>query len=38
MAMANSAGCLSKMGAKNGLLRNGEEFEKVKVEKTKIKK
>jgi sugar/nucleoside kinase (ribokinase family) len=38
LAMANSARCLSKMGAKNGLLKNGEEFEKVKVEKIKTKK
>lgn len=36
LAIANSASCLSQTGAKNGLLASLQEFEKVKVEKTKI--
>lgn len=36
MGLANASGCLSKMGAKNGLLKNTEEFEKAKVEKLEI--
>lgn len=33
LGMANSEGCLSEIGAKNGLLKKGQEFEKVRVEK-----
>ncbi|OGZ65820.1 MAG: hypothetical protein A3C50_01010 [Candidatus Staskawiczbacteria bacterium RIFCSPHIGHO2_02_FULL_43_16] len=29
--MANSVGCLSEVGAKHGLLKKGQEFEKVEV-------
>jgi fructokinase len=36
LGIANSAGCLSQTGAKNGLLTSMQEFEKVKVEKNKI--
>jgi ribokinase len=36
LGIANSASCLSQTGAKNGLLTSLQEFEKVKVEKTKI--
>jgi hypothetical protein len=36
LGIANSAGCLSQTGAKNGLLTSLQEFEKVKVEKIKI--
>ncbi|MEK7663839.1 MAG: carbohydrate kinase family protein [Patescibacteria group bacterium] len=32
-AMANSEGCIGQIGAKNGLLKKGEEFERVKVTK-----
>lgn len=31
--LANSAGCLSEIGAKNGLLKNGQGFERVEVAK-----
>ncbi len=31
LGIANSASCLQKWGAKNGLLKEGDEFEKVKV-------
>ena len=31
LGMANSAGCLSKAGAKEGLLEEGEEFQRVEV-------
>lgn len=31
MGMGNSAGCLSEIGAKNGLLKKGQEFNKVEV-------
>lgn len=34
--LANSAGCLSKIGAKNGLLKKGQEFEKVEVDKSPV--
>ncbi len=34
LGMANSQGCLSKVGAKNGLLKKGQKFEAVLVEKT----
>lgn len=37
LGMANSQGCLSEVGAKNGLLKKGEVFEKVKVGKEIIK-
>lgn len=37
LGIANSSACLAKTGAKNGLLASNQEFEKVKVEKTKIK-
>ena len=33
LGMANSVGCLSQIGAKNGLLKKGQEFEKVEVKK-----
>ena len=36
LGMANSQGCLSEIGAKNGLLKKGKKFEKVKVFKRKI--
>lgn len=36
LAMANSSSCLKQLGAKNGLLKNGDAFEKVKVEKETI--
>ena len=36
LCIANSSSCLSQTGAKNGLLTSLQEFEKVKVEKTKI--
>jgi len=36
LGIANSSSCLSQTGAKNGLLTSLQEFEKVKVEKTKI--
>lgn len=34
--MANSEGCLSEIGAKNGLLKKGQKFERVPVEKAEI--
>lgn len=34
LGMANSEGCLSQIGAKNGLLKKGQKFEPVKVEKS----
>jgi len=33
LGMANSQGCLSEVGAKNGLLKKGQKFERVKVTK-----
>lgn len=33
LGMANSVGCISKVGAKNGLLKKGQEFERVEVKK-----
>ena len=36
LGMANSQGCLSQVGTKNGLLKKGQKFERVKVSKTKI--
>lgn len=33
LGLANSASCLKKWGAKNGLLKKGEKFKKVKVQK-----
>lgn len=38
MGLANSASCLAKTGAKNGLLSNNEVFEKTKIDKILIKK
>lgn len=38
LGIANSSACLSKVGAKNGLLSSLQEYEKVKVEKEQIKK
>jgi len=38
LGMANSAGCLSKMGAKKGLLKKGQVFKKVKVQKESCSK
>jgi len=35
-AMANSTGCISEMGAKNGLLKKGQKFERVEVIKEEI--
>ncbi len=37
LGMANSVGCLSEVGAKNGLLKKGQEFEKVEVKKEEIR-
>ncbi len=34
--MGNSVGCLSQVGAKNGLLKKGQEFERVEVKATPI--
>lgn len=34
LGMANSEGCLSQIGAKNGLLKKGQKFEPVKVDKS----
>lgn len=36
LGMANSAGCLSEVGAKNGLLKKGQGFEKVEVKKEEV--
>ena len=36
MGMANSEACLSKIGAKNGLLKKGQKFRRVEVLKRKI--
>ncbi len=36
LGMANAVGCLSQIGAKNGLLKKGEEFERVQVFKNSI--
>ena len=36
LGIANANGCLSKLGAKNGLLEKGQNFEKVNVQITKI--
>jgi len=36
LGIANSASCLQKWGAKNGLLKEGDEFEKVKVIKKRL--
>lgn len=36
LGIANSASCLQKWGAKNGLLRNGQKFVKVEVIKNKL--
>jgi len=36
LGMANALGCLSEVGAKNGLLKKGQEFEKVEVKKREI--
>ena len=33
LGMANSEGCLSQIGAKNGLLKKGDVFDRVKVTK-----
>ena len=33
LGMANSVGCISQIGAKNGLLKKGQEFERVLVTK-----
>lgn len=38
LGLANSAGCLSEVGAKHGLLKRGQEFERVEVKKEKILK
>jgi len=35
LGMANSEGCLSEIGAKNGLLKKGQKFERVEVIKGK---
>ncbi|MSU60712.1 MAG: carbohydrate kinase family protein [Candidatus Staskawiczbacteria bacterium] len=34
--MGNSVGCISQVGAKHGLLKKGQEFEKVEVKKENI--
>jgi len=36
LGMANSQGCLSQIGAKNGLLKKGQKFERVEVLKNKL--
>ncbi len=36
LGMANSEGCLTQIGAKKGLLKKGQEFDKVLVEKLEI--
>ncbi len=36
LGMANSEGCISQIGAKNGLLKKGQKFERVEVSKVKI--
>ena len=36
LGMANAVGCLSQVGAKNGLLKKGQEFERVEVKKEEI--
>ncbi len=36
LGMANSQGCLSEIGAKNGLLKKGQTFERVKITKEQI--
>lgn len=36
LGMANSQGCLSEMGAKNGLLKKGQDYKKVEVLKESI--
>ncbi|HLD70957.1 MAG TPA: carbohydrate kinase family protein [Negativicutes bacterium] len=36
LGMGNSVGCLSEIGAKNGLLKKGQEFERVEVKKEPI--
>lgn len=36
LGMANAEGCLSEVGAKNGLLKKGQAFEKVEVKKETI--
>ncbi|PIU43892.1 MAG: hypothetical protein COS96_02020 [Candidatus Nealsonbacteria bacterium CG07_land_8_20_14_0_80_39_13] len=37
LGIANSVSCIKKMGARNGLLKRGDKWEKVKVEKIAIK-
>jgi len=36
LAIANSTACLTKLGAKNGLLEKGEDFNKVIIKGAKI--
>jgi sugar/nucleoside kinase (ribokinase family) len=36
LGMANSVGCLAEVGAKKGLLKKGQKFEKVEVKKEVI--
>ena len=36
LGMANSSSCIQKWGAKNGLLKEGDEFKKVKVIKKRL--
>jgi sugar/nucleoside kinase (ribokinase family) len=36
LGMGNAVGCISQVGAKNGLLKKGQEFEKVEVKKEVI--
>lgn len=36
LGMANSSSCIQKWGAKNGLLKEGDEFEKVKIIKKRL--
>src|SRR3989344_3507625 len=36
LGMANSVGCLSQVGAKPGLLKKGQEFERVEIRKENI--
>lgn len=36
LGMANAISCLQKTGAKNGLLKKGDKYKKIKVEKIKL--
>jgi len=36
-AIANASSCIKKIGAKNGLLKKGEKYQRVKIKRIKIK-